>query len=85
MSQDVQKMTNLLREFLFEKVYLPLQDSSESSIARDTISMLYHYFAQHPEALPSEYLTPEDPERGVTDYIAGMTDQFALNLISTLK
>jgi dGTPase len=85
MSQDVQKMTNLLREFLFEKVYLPLQDSSESSIARDTTSMLYHYFAQHPEVLPSEYLTLEDPERGITDYIAGMTDQFALNLISTLK
>ena len=84
MSSNVQAKTNLLREFLFERVYLPLQDSKESRIAKKTLRILYDHFAKHPEALPQEYLTHEDPERGAADYIAGMTDQFALTLAASL-
>ena len=31
-----------------------------------------------PEELPPEYLRPDDPARALADYIAGMTDRFAI-------
>jgi len=81
MNSEILKATNNLREFLFDKVYNPSLASKDTSKARDTICLLYSYFLKHTEKLPREYVSLNDTaERKVTDYIAGMTDQYALHM-----
>jgi dGTPase len=41
---------------------------------------LYQYFLKNPDQLPGEYARGGDMKRGVVDYIAGMTDNYALRL-----
>jgi dGTPase len=53
--------------------------------ARETICRLYDYLKEHENKLPSEYRAySDDTERRVVDYIAGMTDQYALRLAEGL-
>jgi len=82
MSPPVAAAMNGLREFLFARVYAgcPAKQEEEAK-ARHVVQTLYRYFLAHPEALPCEYreyLNRTDPERVVVDYIAGMTDRYAV-------
>jgi dGTPase len=86
MNTDILEATNGLREFLFDKVYNPSLASRNASKARNSIHLLYSYFLKHEEQLPQEYAFRDDTiERKVTDYIAGMTDQYALNMAKEIK
>jgi len=86
MSPGILAATNELREFLFERVYHVKSAEEESERARDVVSHLYEYFTRHDEELPPEYLNySDDTERRVVDYIAGMTDQYALRIADGLK
>ena len=86
MSPGILAATNELREFLFERVYHIKSAEEESSKARDVVCHLYEYFTKHEKELPTEYLTySDDTERRVVDYIAGMTDQYALRVAEGLK
>jgi dGTPase len=79
MSPNILEVTNTLRDFLFERVYNPSLDSEETKEARKVIYMLYNYFIQNSEKLPAEYNHRSDgTDRNVTDYIAGMTDHYAM-------
>ena len=81
MSPQVVSAITCLREFLFATVYKPSLATSETAMARRTLRRLYSHFQQHEELLPSELSVPAATrERRVTDYIAGMTDQYALRL-----
>ncbi len=85
MSNEVLEVTNSLREFLFHRVYNPSLATADTERARKTIRTLYSYFLSHEEKLPREYVLRGDRiERKVTDYIAGMTDQYALRLASEI-
>ncbi|APV44417.1 dGTPase [Dehalogenimonas formicexedens] len=75
MSQPVLTACNQLRDFLFERVYHNRDRNAES--ARLTMRNLYNFYLESPERLPPEFRDLKDPARGVVDYIAGMTDQFA--------
>jgi len=58
----------------------------ETERARQVIRALYAYFLKHPQELPPEYLLPSDKKwRGVIDYIANMTDQYALKTAAELS
>jgi dGTPase len=50
--------------------------------ARDTVRHLYGYFMDHENELPPEYVVSDGNklEQKVVDYIAGMTDQYALKV-----
>jgi dGTPase len=86
MSTGILEATNVLREFLFERVYHMKSAEEESKKARDVVSRLYHYFTKNEERLPQEYFTYSDnTERRVVDYIAGMTDQYAQRIAEELK
>jgi len=86
MSEPVRQATNTLRDFLFQKVYIPNDDREESQKARQTVRFLYEYFSNDDDKLPSEYLVYSDePEQRVVDYISGMTDQYAINLAKELQ
>jgi dGTPase len=78
---QVQEAANILREFLFDRVYNPNLAKKETARARQVIQLLYEYFLGHEERLPEEYALPNEPvERRVVDYIAGMSDHYALRL-----
>jgi dGTPase len=81
MSDEVTAATNLLREFLFQNVYLWEERLAEAGRARRVIEFLWDRFLSHPDEVDqSEYTRPEDPlYRRVADYISGMTDLYALS------
>ncbi|MFC1988210.1 HD domain-containing protein, partial [Chloroflexota bacterium] len=86
MSRRVLEATNALREFLFDKVYNVHAVQEEAEKARGIIRLLYKYFNGHENKLPPEYsLHSDEVERRVVDYIAGMTDQYALRLAEELS
>jgi dGTPase len=80
MSGDVAAATDELRDFLFENVYLWEERLSEAARARRVIEFLWDHYLRFPDEIESsEYTRREDPRaRRVADYIAGMTDHFAL-------
>jgi len=72
-----------LRSFLFESVYLNPKAKSTEEKAIHLVKNLYHYYISNIHSLPQQFLellADEDtsPERIVCDYIAGMTDYYAV-------
>lgn len=87
MSREVQEATERLRAFLFERVYTGSEAKREETKARHVVQYLFQYFTTHPEALPREYRLRVDDfglERVVCDYIAGMTDRYAVAVFERL-
>jgi len=82
MSQPIREATEVLHEFLYEKVYLSSLTIADSQNARNTVYALYSYFDKHRDQLPPEY---QDPQHQVVDYIASMTDNYALTRARTLN
>jgi dGTPase len=71
-----------LRSFMFERVYRNPVAKGEESKAKEMLQMLFEYYVNHPEALPEDFqpqLSFEGMERTVCDYIAGMTDKYAVD------
>ena len=86
MSPQVLEATNTLREFLFNRVYNLRSAEEESERAREVVRQLYNYFTEHEDKLPPESsVYSDETERRVVDYIAGMTDQYALRMAEELS
>ncbi|MCL2055374.1 MAG: deoxyguanosinetriphosphate triphosphohydrolase [Oscillospiraceae bacterium] len=87
MSAGVKKAHDELREFMFQNVYLASAAKAEEAKAMSLIEKLYIYFLKNPDKLPEDYKKIAlrfDKDRAVCDYIAGMTDVYALNLYNEL-
>ena len=85
MSHQVLQAANDIRHFLFQRVYNSRATLAETEYARDVARSLYYYFLEHEAELPTEYTWQgEGAPRHVVDYIAGMTDRFALRLASEI-
>ena len=73
-----------LRKFMFRDLYTNPVAKSEEVKAERLISMLYEEFMEHEEWLPEEYRTyielGESKETVICDYIAGMTDNYAVDM-----
>jgi len=81
MSPQVLEATNTLRQFLFDMVYNVQSAKAEADRAKEVVRKLYNYFIEHPDVMPPEYrFYSYEISLRVVDYIAGMTDQYALNL-----
>lgn len=79
MGSEVARVVNDLREFMFQNVYLPEGYSAEGKHAREIVEFLYDRFLRNPSEIPDHYFARgESTDRVAADYIAGMTDQFAL-------
>ena len=86
MSPETRQAMMLLREFMFERVYLPLGRSAESEAAREVVRTLYAYFLRNPEEVPPPYFGPDaSPEQAAVDYLSGMTDHYAIRLAERVK
>lgn len=87
MSPPIRQAANTLRDFLFERVYAPLNEQDETVRAQHVVRELGRYFLDDPSQLPAEFNTAgreDPPERRVADYIASMTDRFAIQLFQRL-
>ena len=68
-----------LRRFLFERVYLGPATQQGRAQAEQVIAGLFSHYLDAPDALPTEYQRiPGDAATRVADYVAGMTDGYAL-------
>ena len=87
LSTQVEQALQDLRSFMFEKVYRNPVAKGEESKAKDMLQRLYRYYFEHPEALPEDFqpqLSFGGMERTVCDYIAGMTDNYAVDKFTQL-
>ena len=76
-----------LRTFLFEHVYRNPVAKGEETKAKDMLRRLYEYYITHPDAIPADFqpqLSFDGMERTVCDYIAGMTDNYAVDKFTEL-
>ncbi|MBI3649160.1 MAG: deoxyguanosinetriphosphate triphosphohydrolase [Actinobacteria bacterium] len=74
-----------LRGFMFARVYLRESARAEQEKAIELVRGLFAHFLQHPEEIPPEYHSaPGDLPTRVADYIAGMTDRYALRTYERL-
>ncbi len=83
-SETMRNHDRALKRFLFERMYRHYRVNRMSSKARRVLRELFQLFLAEPECLPGEWraLTgggPAETARVVADYLAGMTDRFALD------
>ena len=82
LSPEVEKALKDLRSFMFERVYRNPVAKAEESKAKAMLQRLFEYYVKNPEALPEDFhpqLSFDGMERTVCDYIAGMTDNYAID------
>ena len=84
MSEDVEYAFVGMRKYMFDNVYTNPKAKGEERKAEYIVKELFGYYMEHPELLPNEYVermwyAGETQERSVCDYIAGMTDQYAIS------
>lgn len=87
LNDEIQQAFDEIHSFMFKNVYTNPVCKSEESKAMDMICWLYEYFSQNPLELPQEYTLiclKEGPQRAACDYIAGMTDRYAVHTFNRL-
>jgi dGTPase len=80
-SPEVGEAMLSLRAFMFESVYLGPQAEPEHRRAHDTVQRIFEALVAEPERLPPG---DDDLPTRITDYVAGMTDRFALDYADSL-
>ncbi|NLM72862.1 MAG: deoxyguanosinetriphosphate triphosphohydrolase [Clostridiaceae bacterium] len=81
MSRDFQEATNRLRTFMFDKVYIGSIAKKEEAKAERMIRELFLTIINNTKYLPAdfqEYIESDGTEQVVLDYVAGMTDRYAV-------
>ena len=79
LSDEIFGALDALRDFMFHRVYLRDDARAEQEKAVAMVRALFSYYLEHPEDIPAEYHhAPGDLPTRVADYIAGMTDRYAL-------
>jgi dGTPase len=85
MSDPVFTALDRLRDFMFERVYLREEAAREQEKAIGVIRALFSHYLEHPDEVPEEYgRAPGSDADRVADYIAGMTDRYALTTYERL-
>ncbi len=83
------KQLNVLRDFMFANVYRSQKVKREEDLAKidEVIRSLYEYFLSHSYKLPADHyalIERDGLHVVVKDYIAGMTDRYALSLYAEI-
>lgn len=87
MDGETEKYYELLHKFLFDAVYKNPVAKSEETKVLGIVEGLFNYFMKNPEKMTPEYTLicqNEGTERAVADYIAGMTDHYAVTVYSDI-
>lgn len=81
MEAEVMLAMKHLREFMFERVYLRPEAEAQARRATSVIHQLVEHLLSCPNEIPDSYrIADAKPLTQVLDYVAGMTDRYALNL-----
>jgi len=67
-----------LKRFLFASLYRHPQVVQTTAAAREVVAQLFEAYRAAPHEMPAGFAAAADAHRAVADYIAGMTDRFAL-------
>ena len=89
MSEGMEDAMQGLRKWMFDNVYKNEIPKAEEGKAQQMITQLYDYYMKHVDKLPMEYVllivnTGEKKSRVVCDYIAGMSDIYAIDQFEEL-
>lgn len=86
MDPEIQEATDTLRNWMFANVYTGSEERlKEREKAERVITGLYQYYTENAHLLADHYnFAPNDPSRATADYIAGMTDRYAIQTFKKL-
>ena len=87
MDGETAEYYDMLHDFLFDSVYRNPVAKFEESKVFGIVEGLFNYFMNNPEKMSEEYIEiakNEGQRRAVTDYIAGMTDHYAITTYSNI-
>ncbi|HVR31429.1 MAG TPA: HD domain-containing protein [Acidimicrobiia bacterium] len=85
MDERTLDVMNELRDFMFANVYLSAEAEEQKQRAITVIRNLTDHYAAHPDEIPASYKVDDtDDLTRAIDYVAGMTDRFALSTHDTL-
>lgn len=89
MSPGMEEAMQGLRTWMFDNVYSGGVAKAEEGKAQQLVAVLYEYYMNHVDQLPQEYLQMmeqrgEKKSRVVCDYIAGMSDSYAIDKFEEL-
>lgn len=88
LSNDVRLAADNLRDFLFERVYTPINQTEGTLKAQSVVKWLFEHYARHPEQVPEEFaraMGDDGSERVAIDFVASMTDRYALMCFEELN
>lgn len=86
MSKRIKDVFYQFREFMFENVYMPEDLSEEGKVARKIIRVLYEFLDLNSDYVPKEYTSwNKDKNSVIVDYIAGMTDNYAIQFSERIQ
>ena len=86
-SPEIGEAMQTLKQFMFDSVYTNPLAKGEEGKAQDMLRMLFEYYQKRPDELPDDFQSiraEEGVDRAVCDYIAGMTDPFAVERFEAL-
>ena len=82
MSPEVAKAMTGLRQFMFDNLYRGSAAKVEEAKAKELLRKLFYFYMEQPQLMPEQFTRMIDAgthqDRVVCDYIAGMTDQYAI-------
>lgn len=87
MDNEVEKASEELRAFMFEKVYITGSAKSEEKKAERMLTAMYEYFTKHTDKLPQTYanlMSQYSKEQVVCDYLSSMTDRYAVYMFNKI-
>ncbi|MFQ6083321.1 MAG: deoxyguanosinetriphosphate triphosphohydrolase [Candidatus Aminicenantia bacterium] len=84
MSEEIYEAVKALREFLYQKVYDFEEKIKQEKKAEKILADLFYYFKENPGRYISSYPEHDSLEKRTIDFIAGMTDRYALRLYEQL-
>ena len=87
LSKEINEAMIELRQFMFKNIYLGDTLKVERNKAKFILQQLIIYFEKNPEQMPKIYVSiakNESLQRGVADYIAGMSDDYCLLLFNKI-
>ena len=74
-----------LREYMFDKVYLRKETLSQRDEAKKIVETLVIYYEKNPDKLPTNYVQDQSNIANSVDYVAGMTDRFAISTFEKIN
>lgn len=88
-SPDMAAQERRLKAFMYERLYYHPEQIAAAERARDVVARLYAAYAQDATLMPDDWqarLPQDNPQRSrvITDFIAGMSDRFAMQAVSAI-